>query len=1161
MNQGLTQLPPSHAVDRWASRGVLSGWAWHPEAPGQEKFEASKEGLSVPLPTQRVPRSDVAAALGVQAMDLGFELTLPQDLCDALERGESGWWLRINGEVVGGGDLAALWQRRLVSFHDSQPLLGLDGLVGLHLLGWIAEPTPQSSVTLYCQGRELSAPLRRTEREDVCQMLGCVLAMPGFEFELPGSLWSMLAPDEDATLEVRVDGRLVGNPCTLKRRNLFSVLREGGRDSSPAGERRHRLLVLEHLVYAGLWSELTAKQQTMLRDLAVGFGLPEPMTWTSGPSHDVESESRFKEPPRPGLAKALRNPLIAKAALVLLALLRRFSGAGESFEVMLLQATRLFDSSLYWSQVPEGSRENLSAIRHYVRRGDAQSLVPNAFLNPRAYVAQLPGRKHPGVSRLLHYALVGSRRGLKPSSWFEPQHYLAAYRDVAASGREPLEHFLSDGWREGRQPTADFDASRESGQDLLQRLARRAVQASTDPALAYLLRGLPEGAALPMADRMPWTPAMDIEGRDYADPAWWEAMARRPEQPLVDVIIPVYAGVQETLCCIESVLTAPVSTPFELVVVDDCSPDPALSAALRALSQRGLITLLVNAENLGFVRTVNRALALHSERDVVILNADARVFNNWLDRMLAHWQGRDDVATITPLSNNATICSFPETLVDNGPMTGEEAAALDHLASRINAGVAVDAPTGVGFCMAMRRSVLNEIGLLDAVRFGRGYGEENDWCQRALQHGRRNLLVADVFALHQGAVSFASESSERILAAMAVLAETFPGYAADVSRFVSLDPLRSARIRLEAARWRAKAGGVAGALLISHARGGGTERHEAEQAEALAKRGLVDFRLRPSRLTGRVDVFGPGLAPIAGLRGLQLSEELVQVLRELRIKEVQLHQLVDFSLDLKTALPGLCEAAGASLTVVVHDYHLICPRINLVGERMRYCGEPAAPACDACLASDGLLTVSGPISTWRQQSDALLRSADAVVAPDDDVALRLQRHFRDLPVRVVPHEPDLSPSPVRVGQQAIRHVLVVGAISRIKGYDVLLALAGTQAARSGRLSLTLLGTSHNDAVLRAAGVDVLGRYEDADLPARLSELAPDLAFIPSVWPETYCYVLSALLKAGCLTAVFDLGAPARRLHSASVPAVWLPLQLADDPELLAERLLSAEPQS
>src|SRR6185436_7601144 len=104
------------------------------------------------------------------------------------------------------------------------------------------------------------------------------------------------------------------------------------------------------------------------------------------------------------------------------------------------------------------------------------------------------------------------------------------------------------------------------------------------------------------------------------------------------------------------------------------------------------------------------------------------------------------------------------------------------------------------------------------------------------------------------------------------------------------------------------------------------------------------------------------------------------------------------------------------------------------------------------------------------------------------------------------------------------------------------------------------GHSPDDGALRAAGVHVLGRYDDATLTERIAELAPDLILLPSVWPETFCYVLTNAAASGRRVAVFDLGAQARRLKEAGAEAVYLPIELAGQPELLA-RLLTSEPSS
>ena len=107
------------------------------------------------------------------------------------------------------------------------------------------------------------------------------------------------------------------------------------------------------------------------------------------------------------------------------------------------------------------------------------------------------------------------------------------------------------------------------------------------------------------------------------------------------------------------------------------------------------------------------------------------------------------------------------------------------------------------------------------------------------------------------------------------------------------------------------------------------------------------------------------------------------------------------------------------------------------------------------------------------------------------------------------------------------------------------------------LEFSLLGFSMDDARLAEAGVYLLGRYDDAAVLARIDAADPDLVFLPSTWPETYCYTLSAALQSGRPVAVFDLGAQARRTRAFALPpSRVLPFALADHPNQLVRDLLA-----
>lgn len=268
----------------------------------------------------------------------------------------------------------------------------------------------------------------------------------------------------------------------------------------------------------------------------------------------------------------------------------------------------------------------------------------------------------------------------------------------------------------------------------------------------------------------------------------------------IDVIIPVFRGIAETRRCIESILAAREQGPqASVIVIDDATPEADLRNYLDGLPAQG-VTVLRNSENVGFVATANKGFRLHPARDVVMLNSDTEVANDWLARLQRCAYGNGRVATVTPFSNNATICSYPLPHRCNELPEGYDTKRLDALFRTVNAGLAVDLPTAVGFCMFLRRDALDAIGLFDESAFGRGYGEENDFSMRASGAGWRNLAATDVFVYHQGHVSFRNDRLALQKAAEKELIARHPQYPGRVSAFIAEDPLAPYRLRVDRAR-------------------------------------------------------------------------------------------------------------------------------------------------------------------------------------------------------------------------------------------------------------------------------------------------------------------------------------------------------------------------
>ncbi|MES2817378.1 MAG: class I SAM-dependent methyltransferase, partial [Pseudomonadota bacterium] len=469
--------------------------------------------------------------------------------------------------------------------------------------------------------------------------------------------------------------------------------------------------------------------------------------------------------------------------------------------------------------------------------------------------------------------------------------------------------------------------------------------------------------------------------------------------PMIDIIIPVYRGLEETRRCIESVLASDYLAQAEVVVIDDASPDPALVAWLDSLE--GRVTLLHNETNLGFVGTVNRGMRLHPERDVVLVNSDTEVANDWLDRLQQAAYSATMIGSVTPFSNNATICSYPLVCQDNPMPRDLDTAQLDLLFKQVNAGQAVDIPSAVGFCMFIRRDCLEANGLFNAELFGRGYGEENEFCRRSAEQGWRHLLCGDTFVYHAGGVSFAETQSEHQAIGRRALNGLYPGFDLLVQQHLAADPAAHLRFAVDMAR--ARASGKPVILMINHNRGGGTERHLRDLAAELADQAEI-YVLRPMDEGGKAS-----LGPFSGGQRARLVfdpitdfESLLLTLRALGVSRLHFHHSIGVHLQF-LLLP---ERLGVPYDVTVHDFYLACPQVTLADPQGRYCGAPDEAGCNACLMSRPA-PGGADIRQWREFGALLLNGAERVFAPSQDTFARMCRYFPDAPLQCAVHEQTL----------------------------------------------------------------------------------------------------------------------------------------------------------
>lgn len=619
----------------------------------------------------------------------------------------------------------------------------------------------------------------------------------------------------------------------------------------------------------------------------------------------------------------------------------------------------------------------------------------------------------------------------------------------------------------------------------------------------------------------------------------------------VTVIIPVYSGSVETQECIESVLSSTNQTSVRIVIINDLSPSEILNDYLDNLEARHLpdVQIFSRTKNGGFSQAVNRGMLLASDTDVILLNSDTIVHNDWVDRLHAVAYQEPEIATVTPFTNNGEICSVPYLCVSSDIPTKSLAAEIDVVASNENHGKLVELPVAVGFCMFMKRSCINDIGFFDSATWGRGYGEEVDFCLKATAHGWKHVLAADTFVVHRGGVSFGKEKLKRVRENGKIISEKYPFYNPLIQRFLRHDPPASLRRKINltlASKYLSKER----VLHLSHTYGGGTDQYVFDLSSLYMNEGTAPIVLRfDSNGAGTlsVDVSGTPLSSFFNgeyTAPYNVTEQhlLLDDLKTLGINNVHIHSVFGLK---RAFIEQLTDQFTYSVTI--HDYAWICPRVTLSTPDGRSCEKLGPDGCQACVRlygpHDGLKLlyedVEHDLVAYRAVMRKVIAGARVVYTASQDVVSRLKAHGADANFKVRLH-PVVPGSPLSVHRPipptshpgSNLKVAIIGAISPVKGYYKLLECARYARARDMPVSFIVFGyTMDNEKLTEIGNVTIAGKYQPADLNELIATYNPDLCYFPNQWPETFSYTLSHAFRLGLWPIVSDIGVPAERVRS------------------------------
>lgn len=602
----------------------------------------------------------------------------------------------------------------------------------------------------------------------------------------------------------------------------------------------------------------------------------------------------------------------------------------------------------------------------------------------------------------------------------------------------------------------------------------------------------------------------------------------------IDIVVPVYNG-YDFLEPLFSSLYQSTTTAHRIIVINDCSPDVRVAEFLRSVTKYKNqyckeIIVIHNPENLGFVQTVNTSLT-YLQNNFVILNTDVEVPNGWLERLMMPFESQSNIASTTPFTNSGTICSFPVWLEDNKLPFGLDCDAVDNVFHHVNlANIQQEMPTGVGFCMGMNKSLVDRIGLFDAETFGKGYCEENDWCQRAIAIGYKNIHVTNLFVYHKHGGSFGDTKLQLIKNNFQKLLHKHPFYQKDVSAYIGLNKLHDLRLAITLRLATQQNNAV---LIFDHGIGGGASKYLEEnilplEAVVILISGFYDSRNVLIKLY-HYNVL------IVQMRLTSLEDFSSSFVDNKVFTHIYLnHTLTIANL---AVLKSLLKNNAEHVSYYTHDFLSICPSYTLLDNYGKYCGtEVDIQKCNSCQVDHKFQRRNSQqfidMKTWREDYAEILNLSDDVFCFSNDSKNHLIKIYPAIKDKIIvkPHviKTQLSKISERIEFQnnEVITVAALGAIDYQKGRAVLQNLAKKPLFKNKQFKLLLIGYADVTSIKHC---QITGVYSANDLPEIVKSNQVDIFIIPSIWPETFCYTAEEIMAMGFPLICFNIGAPAERI--------------------------------
>jgi GT2 family glycosyltransferase len=860
-------------------------------------------------------------------------------------------------------------------------------------------------------------------------------------------------------------------------------------------------------------------------------------------------------------------------------------------DIAEVESSSLFNGEWYLQRYPDAGILGLGAAEHYVRLGAGLLRDPGPSFSARLYVEANPDVAASGENPLLHYLRKGRASGLAcfpvpethasrakdadgqrllredmqtihASGLFDADYYLRINPDVKRHGMDPLLHFVKHGAKEGRQPNPWFATGRyratcqeagDTGNPLVHYLrhpsARTAATSAHFDGAFYMARY----ADAARSEKTPLQHYLEhgvIEGRQTTFATQAHASVARiidGRQVKTTVIVPVFNACAEVRACIQSIRRhTRLGQASHLLVIDDASTDPAVRELLGGLAGIPGVSIVHNSTNLGYTRTINRGCELAGADDVVLLNSDTIVGAHWLRNLKIAAYRTDRTGTVTAVSNNAGAFSVPEPGTNALP-DGLDAEDMARLVMDCRFDAPFEVSTGNGFCLYIKRALLDDVGLFDADNFPVGYGEENEFCMRALEAGWCHRVDPATYVGHVRSASFGDRKQQLAEAGLQRVQQMHPEYAGAIRSIATSNGFNIARDRIarRLKQWTPAQGKPRPRIMyVISTRIGGTPQTNADLMHAVTGRWDC-YALWCDR--NKIEVLRVQGTDYEVLQSYPLAEpirfathvsgEYDDIVRSILavwgIELLHIRHLAWHSLN----LVDVANSLDIPVIHSFHDFYTMCPSVTLVGEDGSYqpTGVTSHPR-NPLWHRDSSDTGQGPegLLHWQQRMQKVLSGCSAFVTTSQSAVSILAAGLpmlveRMSDIHVIPHGRDfacleqLATAQDPGADQPLR-ILLPGNIGLQKGLELIKQVK--QLDTGNQLEFHLLGKGSQGL---AEHVVDHGSYSREQFSVRVAGIKPHIAVTLSIWPETYCHTLTECWSCGVPVLGIDLGAVGERI--------------------------------